>query len=135
MACRSLFEPFGGDTDFFKHGGDDALAVFEQGEQEVDGLDLGVAEFGGALLRLLDCLLRLDGEFFPTNGHEKQLLAASFSAPSLHSLQESSCQSLHCIEILFLHYLMQKRRRRAGCELLPIPGALLLRPLSHMPQN
>ena len=64
------FEPLGGDADLFKDGGDDAFAVFEQGEQEMDGLDLGVAEFGGALLRLLDCLLRLDGEFFPTNGHE-----------------------------------------------------------------
>ena len=65
-----VFEPFGGDADFFKHSGDDALAVFKQGEQQVDGLRLGVAEFGGALLCLLHCLLRLDGEFFPTNGHK-----------------------------------------------------------------
>ena len=46
-----------------------AFAVLEQSEQEVDGLELGIAELSGVLLRLLYSLLRLDGEFFPTNGH------------------------------------------------------------------
>ena len=64
-----VLEPFGGHTDFFEHSGDDAFAVLKQGEQEMDGLEFGVAELGCALLCLLDRLLRLDGEFFPTNSH------------------------------------------------------------------
>ncbi len=73
-----VFQPLGGHADFLQHGGDHALAVFKQSQQQVHGLHFGVAEFGCARLRLLHCLLRLDGEFFPTNGHEKQLLASSF---------------------------------------------------------
>ena len=70
-------EPLGGHADFFEHGGDHALAVFNERQQQVHGLQLGVAELGGARLRLLHRLLRFDGEFVPTNCHEKQLLASS----------------------------------------------------------
>ena len=77
MRVQFALQPLGGHTDLFKHGGDDALAVFKQRQQQMDGLHLGVAELGGARLRLLHRLLRLDGEFVPTNGHERQLLASS----------------------------------------------------------
>ena len=63
-------EPLDGHTDLFEHRGDDALAVLDEREQQVDGLQFGVAELGSARLRLLDRLLRLDGEFFPVNCHE-----------------------------------------------------------------
>ena len=62
-------QPFGGNTDLFKHRRDDALAVFNERQQQMQRLHLGVAKSGGALLRLLQCLLRLDGQFFPTNCH------------------------------------------------------------------
>ena len=38
--------------------------------KQVHGLQLGVAQLRGARLRLLHCLLRLDGKFVPTNGHD-----------------------------------------------------------------
>ena len=63
-------QPLGGHADLFEHGGNHALAVLDQRQQQVHGLDLGVAELGGARLRLLHRLLRLDGEFVPTNGHK-----------------------------------------------------------------
>ena len=76
-AVQVAFQPLGGHTDLLEHGGDDALAVFDERQQQVHGLHLGVAELGSARLRLLHRLLRLDGEFVPTNGHKK-LLAISF---------------------------------------------------------
>ena len=61
-----------------EHRGDDALAVFNERQQQVHGLQLGVTQFGSARLRLLDRLLRFHGEFVKTNGHKKPLLADSF---------------------------------------------------------
>ncbi len=69
-AVQVALQPLDGHTDLLEHGGDDALAVLDQRQQQVHGLHLRVAELGGARLRLLHRLLRLDGEFVPTNGHE-----------------------------------------------------------------
>jgi hypothetical protein len=74
-AVQVALQPLRGHTDLFEHGGDHALAVLNEREQQVHGLQFGVAELGSARLRLLDRLLRLHGEFVKTNGHEK-------SAPS-----------------------------------------------------
>ncbi len=51
------FEPLGRHTDLFEDGGNHALAVFNERQQEVDGLQLRVAELGSVRLRLLDRLL------------------------------------------------------------------------------
>ena len=64
------FKPLGGHTDLFKHGGDHALAVFDERQQQVDGLQFGVAELGRVRLRLLHRLLRFHREFVPMDGHE-----------------------------------------------------------------
>ncbi len=81
--CRSLSSRSVGTPIFSSTGGDYALAVLEQSQQQMHGLELGVAELGRAILRLLHRLLRLDGEFVPTNSHflapSFQLLALSFS--------------------------------------------------------
>ncbi len=68
-AVQIAFEPLDGHTDLFEHGGDHALAVLDQRQQQMYRLHLGVAQFSSARLRLLDRLLRFDGEFVPTNGH------------------------------------------------------------------
>ena len=60
----TLFRP-----DLFENGGNHALAIFNERQQQVDGLHLGVAELGCTRLRLLHCLLRLYGEFIPTDSH------------------------------------------------------------------
>jgi len=64
-----VLEALGRDTDLFQHRGDDALAVLDQRQQQVDGLHLGVAESGSSGLRLLHRLLRLQSEFVPIDGH------------------------------------------------------------------
>ncbi len=53
----------------FEHGQDDALAVFQQGGEQVHGQDFRVAVLGGHGGGGLDGLLRLDGEFFPLECH------------------------------------------------------------------
>jgi len=63
------FKPFGGNTDFFEDCGDDTFAVLDQRQQQMDGQQFGIAQCAGAGLRLLHCLLRFDGQFFPTNSH------------------------------------------------------------------
>ena len=69
-AVQVALQPLRGHTDLFEDGGNHALAILDQRQQQVYGLQLGIAQFGGAGLRLLHRLLRLDGEFVPTNGHE-----------------------------------------------------------------
>ena len=64
-------QPLDRHTDLFEHGGDHALAVLNEREQQVDGLQFGVAELGSMRLRLLHRLLRFDSEFLPTNCHVK----------------------------------------------------------------
>ena len=61
------------DARALEDGQDDALAVFEQGGEQVHGQDFGVAVFGGEGRGGLDGLLRLDGEFFPLEWHSTSL--------------------------------------------------------------
>ena len=70
MCVQVALQPLGGHTDLFEHGGNHALAVLNERQQQVHGLHLGIAQLGGARLRLLHRLLRLDGKFVPTNGHK-----------------------------------------------------------------
>ena len=59
------------DADLFEHGRNDALFVFEQRGEQVDGPKLGIAVLGGKLIRALHCFLRFYGEFVPTDGHDE----------------------------------------------------------------
>ena len=58
------------DADFFEHRRNDAFFIFEQGGEQVDGQQLGIAVLGGEVIRALDGFLRFDGEFFPTDRHD-----------------------------------------------------------------
>ena len=63
-------QPFNRNADLFEHRGNHTLAIFDKGQQQMDGLNLGIAEFGRPLLCLLHRLLRFDGQFVPTNSHD-----------------------------------------------------------------
>jgi len=52
----------------FEDGQDDALAVVEQGGEQVHGQDFRVAVLGGQGRGGLNGLLRLDGQLLPLNG-------------------------------------------------------------------
>ena len=62
------------DADFFEHRRNDAFFVFEQGGEQVDRQQLGIAVLGGEVVRALDGFLRFYGEFVPTDGHGKLLV-------------------------------------------------------------
>ena len=61
------------DARAFEDWQDDALAVFQQGGEQVHGQDFGVAVLGGEGRGGLDGLLRLDGQFFPLEWHSTSL--------------------------------------------------------------
>ena len=56
-------------ADALQHGGNDAFAVFHQRRQNVHRLQLRIAVLAGEIVRPLHRLLRLYGQFVPTNCH------------------------------------------------------------------
>ncbi len=62
-------QPLGGNANLVEHGRNHALAVFDQGQQQMHRLNFRIPQFGGPRLRLGHRLLRLDGQFFPANCH------------------------------------------------------------------
>ena len=100
-AVQVALEALGGHTNLFEHGGDHALAVLDERQQQVHGLQLGVAQLGGARLRLLNRLLRLHGEFVKTNGHKTSVMSSESdvvrnrgSGPFRRRLFATSCSLL-----------------------------------------
>ena len=84
-------------ADFFKHGRNDALAVFDQRRQQMYRGQFRIAMLRGKLVCALDCFLRLNRKFVPTDGHESPVLILKFI-------------STHC-------QLQIKRGRRQCCRL------------------
>ena len=68
------------DARALEDGEDDALAVFQQGGEQVHGQDFGVAVLGGEGRGGLDGLLRFDGQLFPLEWHD-----TSFDADGLRA--------------------------------------------------
>ena len=64
-------------ADFFKHGRNDALAVFDKRRQQMYGGQFRIAMLRGKLVCALDCFLRLNRKFVPTDGHGSLLLIFS----------------------------------------------------------
>ena len=73
------------DARAFKHGKNDALAVFQQGGEQVHGQDFGVAVLSGQGCGGLDGLLRFDGEFFPLEWHNSTNLRLKSTVYWMHS--------------------------------------------------
>ena len=75
--CSSCLEPLGGHTDLFEDGGDHALAVFDQRQQEVTGCNSGLPSSAARDCACWIACCDLTVSFSQRMAMEIQLLAAS----------------------------------------------------------
>ena len=89
---------------------DDALAVLQQSCQNVDRLQLRVAMLAGEIVSPLDSLLRLHGQFVPSNCHNSLL---KLRRPLGHHYEPY--EMYECwIRTVVLFFAMSRPREKGG---------------------